>query len=191
MVKGGRFDRQGTWVHPQVAVNLATWLSPKFAVMVSKWVYDWMSSGGASPAATLPFHIRRYVADQRNVPAGHFSVLTEMILGLIGPMEAEGYTLPESMWPDISQGLMFAKWLRDAKGVDTASLPTYTHEFEDGRKPCQPKAYPNSLLADFRAHLTNVWIPERAIRYFEERDPAALPYLNRLLAGPTEPKKIR
>src|SRR5487761_2759452 len=41
--KGGNLSLQGTWVHPQVAINLATWLSAKFAVMVSKWVMDWMS----------------------------------------------------------------------------------------------------------------------------------------------------
>lgn len=37
-VKGGSPQLQGSWVHPQVAINLATWLSPKFAVQVSKWV---------------------------------------------------------------------------------------------------------------------------------------------------------
>jgi hypothetical protein len=132
-ISGGLPDRQGTWVHPQVAVNLAQWLSAKFAVMVSKWVYDWMSSGRAPTSAQLPFHIRRYVANQRNVPSGHFSVLTEIILGLIGPMEANGYTLPETLWPDISEGKIFSRWLREVKGVDTGAMPTYPHEFEDGR----------------------------------------------------------
>jgi hypothetical protein len=93
-------------VHPQVAIHLAQWLSPKFAVLVSKWVYDWISSGASPAASRLPFHVRRYVANQQNVPVGHFSVLTEMTLGLIGPMEADGYTLPERMWPDISEGLI-------------------------------------------------------------------------------------
>lgn len=188
-VSGGQPDRQGTWVHPQVAVNLASWLSPKFAVMVSKWVYDWLSTGRAPVKAQLPFHIRRYVANQRNVPAGHFSVLTEIILGLIGPMEANGYTLPEKMWPDISQGQMFARWLRDEKGVDTDQMPTYPHEFEDGRRSCQAKAYPNEWLAEFRQHFTQVWLPERGPVYFAERDPSALPYLEMLLLPPPQTPK--
>lgn len=41
----GRNEFRGTWVHPQVAINLAQWISPKFAVAVSKWVYDWMMTG--------------------------------------------------------------------------------------------------------------------------------------------------
>jgi hypothetical protein len=37
---GGVPQFQGTWVHPQVAVNLAQWLSPRFAVLVTQWVMD-------------------------------------------------------------------------------------------------------------------------------------------------------
>ena len=38
----GRGLESGTWVHPQVAINLGQWCSPKFAALVSKWVLDWM-----------------------------------------------------------------------------------------------------------------------------------------------------
>ena len=41
-ITGGPNDRRGTWVHPQVAINLATWISPDFAVQVSEWVVTWM-----------------------------------------------------------------------------------------------------------------------------------------------------
>jgi len=41
--QGGEPHLQGTWVHPQVAINLAQWLSPKFAVQVSKWVQEWIT----------------------------------------------------------------------------------------------------------------------------------------------------
>jgi hypothetical protein len=133
-VKGGLPHRQGTWVHPQVAINLAQWLSPRFAVLVSKWVVDWMSGGGAPQPAKLPYHLRRYINNQMNVPKGNFSVLNEITLGLIAPLEAQGYTLPEKLWPDISQGRMFARWLREEHGVDTDSMPTYWHVFEDGRR---------------------------------------------------------
>jgi hypothetical protein len=61
----------------QVAIHLGQWVSAQFAVQVSQWVYDWMSgSAPASVAETVPYHLRRYVANQPNVPVGHFSVLT-------------------------------------------------------------------------------------------------------------------
>jgi hypothetical protein len=178
----GLNDERGTWVHPQVAINLAQWLSPDFAVKVSQWVVDWMSGKGV-PArpAELPFHLRRYLANQGNVPIGHFSILTELTLCLIAPMEALGYRLPEKLWPDISSGKMFARFLREQHGVDTNQMPTYLHVFEDQRQPVMAKAYPEHLLPNFRAHFRDVWLPQRAADYFAERDVAALAYLPKLL----------
>lgn len=178
----GPNDLRGTWVHPHVAVHLAQWLSPRFAVQVAKWVYEWMTQGARRPAE-LPFHLRRYVANSPNVPRGHFSVLQEVTI-LIAPLEIMGYTLPERLWPDISEGKMVAKWLRDEHGIDTSDLPTYRHEFEDGRKAIYARAYPNRLLCEFRTHLHDVWLPQRAMTYFKERDPTALAYLPKLLPPP-------
>lgn len=179
-IKGGDPSLQGTWVHPRVAVHLAQWLSPEFAVKVSGWVYDWMSGAAPKPRAELPYHLRRYMANHGNLPAGHFSVLTELTQLLIAPLEIAGYTIPEYMMPDISSGKMFCRWLRDRHGIDTDKLPTYRHEYEDGRI-VWPKAYPEHLLAAFRAHFRDEWLILKAADYFKERDPSALPYLPKLL----------
>jgi hypothetical protein len=126
-----------------------------------------------------------YVANHQNVPVGHFSILTELTQLLIAPMEMMGYTLPESMMPDISHGRMYCKWLREVHGVDTDALPTYVHVFEDGRR-VPAKAYPETLLADFRRHFREEWLPNRAIEYFRPRDSDALQYLPKLIAQDTK-----
>jgi hypothetical protein len=100
VLKNGYTGEQGTWVHPQVAINLAQWLSPQFAVQVSKWVFDWMS--GKGQPAKLPYHLERHLLNQNKIPLGYFSVLQEMTNFLVGPMEANGYRLPEKCMPDIS-----------------------------------------------------------------------------------------
>jgi hypothetical protein len=41
---GGNGERH-TWVHPQVAINIAQWISPAFDVKVSAWVYEVMMTG--------------------------------------------------------------------------------------------------------------------------------------------------
>jgi hypothetical protein len=179
-LKGGDVTLQGTWVHPQVAIHLAQWLSPEFAVKVGKWVFDWLSEASPRPRAALPYHLRRYVANAQNVPIGHFSILTELTQALIAPLELMGYTVPEKMMPEISQGRMFCKWLRDKCDIDTDMLPTYTHVYEDGRR-VEAKAYPEKLLATFRQHFREEWLPVRAVPYFKERDPLALPFLPKLL----------
>lgn len=181
-IKTGTNENRGTWVHPDVAINLGQWCSPRFAVAVSQWVREWLSGGG-NQATVLPYHLRRYMANRQQVPRTHFSMLNEMTLALIGPMEDAGYTLPDRLLPDISEGRMFCKWLRDEKGINTDELPTYRHEFEDGRI-VYPKLYPNEVLADFRSHFHEVWLPRKALQYFSERDPKAIPHLEVMIALP-------
>ncbi len=183
----GPTDHRGTWVHPDVAINLGQWLSPKFAVIVAQWVREWMS-GSRPEAANLPYHLKRYLANQSKVPITHFSILAEMTLGLIAPLEQKGYRLPDNMIPDISQGRMFAKWLREEKGIETSSLPTYPHEYADGRV-VEAKLYPVELLGAFRQHFHEVWMKTRCLDYFKDRDQAALPHLIQVLGERIEAAK--
>ena len=76
---------------------------------------------------------------------------------------------------------MFCKFLREKHDVDTDALPSYWHSFEDGRAPVKAKAYPESLLASFRRHFREEWLPKRAGEYFRERDIRALQYLPLML----------
>ncbi|MDR0325222.1 MAG: KilA-N domain-containing protein [Oscillospiraceae bacterium] len=178
---GGVPRLQGTWVHPQVAVHLAQWLSPKFAVMVTQWVMEWMQ-GGTKPGSNMPYHLRRYLDNAHKVQYGHFSVLNEIVLNLIGPMEQLGYTLSGKQVPDISLGKLFSSYLK-SKGYDVKSFPEYMHRYEDGRE-YPARAYPNELLPDIRKFFVEVWLKDHSIRYFTERDPEALPYLQQFLALP-------
>jgi len=179
-VSGGDPARQGSWVHPDLAINLAQWLSPKFAVMVSKWVREWLA-GGRNAGGSLPYHIQRYMANRTKVPYTHFSVLNELTIGLIAPLEDQAYTLPDHMVPDISQGKMFARWMRDKFGMDTDTLPTYKHAYADGRV-VDAKMYPIGFLDEFRRHFHEVWIPQKAPEYFAARDSKAIPFLTKVIS---------
>ena len=179
-----------TWVHPKVAIHLGQWLSADFAVLVAEWVYDWMSGKGA-PASSkeMPYHLKRHMTNVGKVPPTHFSILQEMTVTLIAPLEAQGYTLPEDMVPDISQGKLFCKFARESLGLDTDALPTYQHEYPDGRV-YPAKLYPVKHLGEFRTFINEVWMPERAEKYFRERDPQALPLLDKVLRISYQPPRL-
>lgn len=170
--------RRGTWVHPQVAINLGQWCSPEFAVAVAQFVNAW-ATGSIKTPPQMPYHLKRYMDNMDAVPRTHFSMLNELMINLIAPMEHRGYTLPDNMVPDISEGRMFSKWLRDVKGIDTNSLPSYNHRYQDGRI-VPARLYPIEVLPDFRNHFHEVWIPQKALSYFKERDHMALPYLTQV-----------
>ena len=59
-------------------------------------------------------------------------MLNEMTIALIAPLEHMGYILPDNMVPDISEGRIFSKFLRD-NGEDPDGMPRYMHVYEDGR----------------------------------------------------------
>ncbi len=189
-IQGGNPQLQGTWVHPQVAINLGQWASPKFAVFVSQWVFDWFS-GKSRTEYALPYHIRRYLINRSKIPTTHFSMLDEMTLRLVAPLEQKGYRLPAGLMPDISMGRMFSKWCRD-NGHEPDNFPTYIHEFDDGKRPpVQARLYPNELITSFREYFNNKWIKERSIEYFSLRDKTILPYLEKVIQELPDPIEIK
>lgn len=175
-VSGGNPSLQGTWVHPYLAMNLAQWLSPRFAVKVAQWVTEWQQGHSKK---VLPIHIERYMQNRAKVPYTHFSMLNEITLNLVAPLEQAGYTLPVKMVPDISEGRVFCKWLRDNKGIDTDSFPKYSHEYPDGRV-VEAKLYPMELYEDFRKHFNEVWLPVHAPKYFAKKDKVALSFIEEI-----------
>lgn len=187
-LKGGDVTNQGSWVHPQVAINLGQWASPQFAVLVSKWVFEWMSG----TSNTYPYHIRRYLINRHKIPATHFSMLDQITIKLLGALESKGYIMPANMMVDIALGRAFSKWLRD-NGHDPDNFPTYTHSFDDGKRPdVQARLYPNEVMTNFNIELEE-WIKDgRALKYFSERDKNSLPALKAVYAElPTPNQKIQ
>lgn len=137
----------------------------------------------------MPYHIRRYVTNHPQVPFGYFSILQQMTMHLVAPLEIRGVTLAENVVPDISEGRMFCKWLREEKGVDPDSFPNYMHEYEDGRK-VPARLYPLNLLTDYIEHYQNQWLNKHADTYFKKRDNRVLPLLPTLLGLPTQQKLL-
>ena len=177
-IRGGSPSLQGTWVHPRVAIHQAQWLSPRFAVLVSGWVFEWLSGG--NPRG-LPDHVRRYMLNRPKIPPTHFSMLDQMTLRLLAPLEDQGYMLPADLMPDISLGRMFSEWLRD-QGYDPNTFPVYNHEFLDHRPIVQARLYPNELMTNFNQQLER-WLSDgRAQRYFGARDPDSIEPLDSVLS---------
>lgn len=178
VIKGrGDFIDQGTWVHPRVAINLAQWLSPEFAVQVTQWVIDWIEGRAQN---YMPVHIQRFLKNKSKIPHTHFSMLNEIYLELLAPLEDRGVILPDEMMPDISTGRMFSGFLR-RKGIEPSDFPTYPHEFVDPSRPTvHARLYPVEYLPEFRKYFHETWLQERAEGYFAERYKKVLPHLEEI-----------
>jgi hypothetical protein len=53
--KMGSIHERATWVHPQIAINIAQWISPIFDVKVSAWVYEAMMTGKVDITSTKTY----------------------------------------------------------------------------------------------------------------------------------------
>ncbi len=171
---------RGTWVHPQVAINLGQWVSPQFAVLVTEWVFDWMM--GKGPFVETQVVLQRYAINQHKIPITHFSILNQMVLRFLTRMNTRGYILPEKLMPDISLGRMFSKWARE-RGHDPDSFPSYQHEWPagDARPPVTARLYPNELLTDFNRELESWLIQGAALKYFKGKDDKSLIHLEEII----------
>jgi hypothetical protein len=50
----------GTWIHPDLAIQLAQWCNPAFAIQVSRWVQEWFTTGRNPVASQADLDRIRY-----------------------------------------------------------------------------------------------------------------------------------
>jgi hypothetical protein len=57
--QGGLSTEQGTWVHPQIATNIANWISVEFSVNMSQWIEEWKNTSNENKD--------RYIAELESI----------------------------------------------------------------------------------------------------------------------------
>jgi hypothetical protein len=120
---------------------------------------------------------------------GYFSVISELYVRLYGRFEQQGHIIAETasggkeVRPDTSVGRFFAAWLRENKPDRVRDVRKYMHLFPNGYQ-FEANQYPNDLLPDFIRFVEEDWLPNQCERYLTPRDPAAIPYLPKVIAGP-------
>ena len=135
-----------------------------------------------------PAFIRRYNQNWDRCALGHFSVINELVVRLWGRFEHLGHIMADvaqdgrELRPDISVGRGFSKWLTENHPTVADNYTYYPHWTPAGE--FDARQYPDGMLALFREYVDTVWIPNDAQRYFNTRDPAALPHIGHLLPAP-------
>jgi Prophage antirepressor len=159
----------------------------RFKKWVTSEVLPSIRKTGSYGAGT-PAFIRRANANADRVSLGCFSVIDEITVRLWGRFERLGHivadTAPDGkeIRPDISVGRGFSKWLKANHRTVADNYSFYMHWTP--AKEVEARQYPRAMLPLFLEFLEEVWIPNEAERYFNRRDPAALPHIGLLLPAP-------
>lgn len=175
IVNTGLNEYRGTWVHPQVAINLAQWCSPMFAVKVSEFVSNWMK--GNNPAQKIIQHWEFYLARTsmlyNSVPEGYFSVFHEAAPMIIAMIQT-GVIVDDKTVPDISIGKAWSGfWKSNLENINDEPI-TYNHYYPENSpqaasNPQKAKAYPEDALPAFRKWLRNVYLPHQLPKYINSK----------------------
>lgn len=135
-----------------------------------------------------PFHVfvRRFNENYPRLDRGYFSIISELYVYVYGKLEMLGYIIPEvgihnrEIRPDVSVGKLFPQWLKKHYPDKEQEFKTYQHKLPDGTE-VYARQYRNELLPLFIEYIETDWIPTQAQRYFQERDPNAIPFLPKLI----------
>lgn len=135
-----------------------------------------------------PNFVIRFNDNWDRTERGYFSVIGELFVRLYGKFEQLGYQIPnkafdgKEMRPDNSVGRLFSDYLKENHPEFEKSYKFYNHLFPDGHE-FEARQYENIVLPAFIHYVDTHWIPSKAQKYFEQRDPKALDYLPKLLEG--------
>jgi hypothetical protein len=171
-LKGG--SHQGTWVHPQVAVDLARWISAPFAVWMDGWFLESIQQAQPTPVETTPPRLREVEVialversiglferlggmDQRDELLFKDIVRSNMLTAssglLLGAPTDEELTLGDAWLEVFQQALPRNQFCAAGKLVARAyreefkEEPPRRQQFVDGA-PRQVKSYRRSWLID-------------------------------------------
>lgn len=162
----------------------------KFRKWVTKEVLPAIRKNGAYGINRFetPNFVVRFNDNWDRTEKGYFSVIGELFVRLYGKFEQLGYQIPNKAFdgkeirPDNSVGRLFSEYIKEYHPEFENSYKFYNHRFPNGSE-FEARQYKNAVLPAFIHYVDNYWIPERAEKYFKNRDPKALEYLPKLLEG--------
>lgn len=142
----------------------------------------------------IPSFVRRFNDNWSRVSPGYFSVISELFIRVYGKFEQVGYTLRDKattgseIRPDVSVGKLFSSWLKKYHPLSVPRRKNYLHLLPNGQE-VEAYQYPMDMLPMFIEFVETVWLPDHAPKYLSSRDPAALPYIPKILP-PSAPTKM-
>lgn len=176
----GKGKQQGTWAHPEIAIDFAQWCSVSFRIWANRTLRNVIATQQA-PSVLPPFWYQRLMLDLKTnpVPNGYFSIFREVI-PLVADLETAGYVLPDDAIPDISVGKTWANYLRSINIVVEQVAKQYPHTYPDKRHIQYCNCYPEALLPAFREWFREKYKTEHLRNYIKTKDRAALPAVEKI-----------
>jgi hypothetical protein len=95
-VKGGSIDTQGTFAHPDIAIQIAQWVSPEFAIQVSRWTRELLVTGSVKLGEEkTDEEIEEKFRSRLGIDARPYYDKDALYFGRFDPIEESDVEIPE------------------------------------------------------------------------------------------------
>jgi prophage antirepressor-like protein len=157
------------------------WVTSEVLTSIRKKGY--YSTDGSLPGEPYWYKRLKQFNEETNIPDGYFCIFKET-LGIVGQLEAKGYTLPDTITPDISIGKHWVNYLR-RQGINPDDISVkYSYRYPNQKYPVSPRAYNEDYLPKFRKWFRSEYKPVKLPKYLAGKDRSCLPALAKVLGIP-------
>ncbi len=165
--KGGS-GKQGTWAHPEIAIDFAQWCSPKFKVWANRTLRGVIAQPKSEPKKAIA-HYSDHVADIRKnlvKPKGQWCVI-EKCNHLLLEVEKAGYPIDRMDLLDGSVGKRWANYRREIGYSEPTQSAHY--QLPHCPHPVAIACYPSSELGIFSDWLEGIYEEKHLNKYLQDK----------------------
>lgn len=183
--RGGDVSLQGTWAHPQVAINLAQWLSPAFAVAVTEWMFELLTVGQVALSPVPVAHpvfprawserlsrsFQNHAMYINRTAPGSWTVLTEISTPMMVIEDCLICHLLPLSERDLPDGSVGKRWSmhREALGWPKVSKTAPLLLRETDKHPIQVTLYPPGEREAFSVWFYGCYVPNHMPDYLRNK----------------------
>lgn len=165
--KGGK-GKQGTWAHPDIAIDFAQWCSPTFKVWANRVLRGVITQEKPEPKKAIAHYSDRCADIRKNLvkPKGHWCVI-EKCNHLLLEVEKAGYPIDKFDLLDSSVGRRYAQYRREIGYSEPTQSAHY--QLPHCPHPVTIACYPSSELGIFSDWLEGIYEERYLNKYLQDK----------------------
>jgi len=164
----GKGKQQGTWAHPEVAIDFAQWCSVPFRIWANRTLRGVISQPAPEPKRAVSYYTDRIVDLPKRLicPSGYWAVIEECG-HLLLDVERAGYPIDRFDILDGSVGRRYSDFRKNNNISNPTAIATY--KVDACPKPVPIAVYPYSEMGIFKRWLKEVYMVNHLPKYLQDK----------------------
>ena len=164
----GRNKQQGTWAHPEIAIDFAQWCNVPFRIWANSVLRGVITQPKSEPKKAIAYYTDRIVdlPKRWSCPSGYWAVIEECG-HLLLDVERAGYPVDRYDLLDGSVGKRYSAY-RKANNINNPTAIA-SYKVDACPRPVEIVVYPYSEMGIFKQWLKEVYMVNHLPKYLQEK----------------------